>query len=252
MRFPWSRSRAVKSPGPSSTQRNGIDASAWLARAGALQAEGNLLDAIDAVTRANRLRREPDLEHRLVRLRHEAFTQIDRTSGPSSWPVIAPGDDLATTRPPVASPDELTPQLLSTAIWKHGCLHVRRLVPEDQVGLLVDGIDKAIAGFDAHASGLSASDTTPWFEPFVPRPGYSIGVKRKWVRDSGGVWTADSPRVLSDLVDTIDSVGLGQAIAAYFGERPALSVNKCTLRRVALDTKDANWHQDGAFLGDGI
>jgi hypothetical protein len=252
MRFPWSRSRSAKPPGPSSTEQDGIDASAWLERADELEAEGRLFDAIDALTRANRLRREPDLEHRLVRVRHEAFTQIDRTSGPSSWPVIAPGDDLAATRPPVASPDELTPQLLSTAIWKHGCLHVRRLVPEDRVGLLVDGIDRAIAGFDAHASGASADDTTPWFQPFTPRAEYSVGVKRTWVRDSGGVWTADSPRVLSQLVDTIDSVGLGRAINAYFGERPVLSVNKCTLRRVGLDPTNANWHQDGAFLGDGI
>ena len=28
-------------------------------------------------------------------------------------------------------------------------------------------------------------------------------------------------------------------IAAYLGERPAISVNKCTLRRVDPDTRDA-------------
>jgi hypothetical protein len=126
------------------------------------------------------------------------------------------------------------------------------LVPEDRVRRLVEGIDRAIAGFDEFASGKSAEETTPWFEPLQPRAEYSVGVKRKWVRESGGVWTADSPRVLSDLVDTIDSVGLGGAINAYFGERPVLSANKCTLRRVGLDPTKANWHQDGAFLGAGI
>jgi hypothetical protein len=41
-------------------------------------------------------------------------------------------------------------------------------------------------------------------------------------------------------------------ITAYLGERPVLSVNKCTLRRVGTEPGNANWHQDGAFLGDGI
>ena len=79
-----------------------------------------------------------------------------------------------------------------------------------------------------------------------------MGVKRSWVRDAGGVWTADSPRVLADLVDTLEAVGLAPLITAYLGERPVLSVNKCTLRRVGVEPGNANWHQDGAFLGEGI
>jgi hypothetical protein len=229
-----------------------LDAAGWMARADAVESEGRLLDAVDALTEANRLRRDPDVERRLVQLRHEAYWDLQRSAGASSWPVVMPGAALVTTGPPVVSPEDLSPELLSTGILKHGCLHVRRLVPEERVRLLVDGIDRALAGFDAHAAGASADETTPWFEPFKPRPNYSVGVKRTWVRDSGGVWTADSPRVLADLVDTIEAVGLGQAIIAYFGERPVMSVNKCTLRRVGLDPSNANWHQDGAFLGNGI
>jgi hypothetical protein len=229
-----------------------LDTPDWLARADALESEGKLLEAVDTLTEVDRLRRDPVLERRLVPLRHAAYHELRRSGGPSSWPVIAPGDDLPHPHPPVVSPEELTPELLSTGILRHGCVHIRRLVPEDRVRVLVEGIDRAIAGFDAHASGESTDETTPWFEPLTPRPEYSVGVKRKWVRESGGVWTADSPRVLSDLVDTIDAVGLGRAIGAYFGERPVLSVNKCTLRRVGLDPSNANWHQDGAFLGDGI
>jgi Phytanoyl-CoA dioxygenase (PhyH) len=231
---------------------DGHDTTSLLARADSLEADGNLVDAVDALTEANRAHRDPHIERRLVQLRHQAYWDLERSAGPSTWPVVPPGKDLVANGSPIVSAEELTPELLSTGILRHGCVHVRRLVPEHRVELLVDGIDRAIAGADAHSSHANTNETDPWFAPLKPRPEYSVGVKRKWVRDSGGVWTADSPRVLADLVDTIDSVGLGRAINAYFGERPVLSVNKCTLRRVGLDPTNANWHQDGAFLGDGI
>src|SRR5438477_48088 len=41
-------------------------------------------------------------------------------------------------------------------------------------------------------------------------------------------------------------------VAAYLGERPALSVEKCALRRADASLHPSTWHQDGAFLGLGI
>ena len=46
-------------------------------------------------------------------------------------------------------------------------------------------------------------------------------------------------------------IGLDGPLTGYLGERPALSVKKWTLRRVPI-TSGTNWHQDGAFLGQGI
>ncbi len=76
--------------------------------------------------------------------------------------------------------------------------------------------------------------------------------KRTSVREGGGAWTADSPRTLFDLTEIFDEVGLTSVVTGYLGERPALSVSKGTLRRVPLDTLNAEWHQDGAFLGKPI
>ena len=223
-----------------------------LARCDQLLAEGRPIEAIDVLTEANRLERDPEIERRLIGLRHEAFAHIDRSS-PPAWPVVAPGDELTAARPPVISPHELTAETLSTGILRHGCLHVRGLVPEAPVDRLVDGIDRAFAAFDAHAAGAPVGETTPWFEPFEPGPDYrfKLRVKRQWVRKGGGVWTADSPRVMFDFFDIMENTGLTKVITAYLGERPALSVDKSTLRRVG-ELTGTDWHQDGAFLGEGI
>jgi hypothetical protein len=241
----------------------GVDASELIARAEGLEAEGHLLDAVDVFAQANRLGRDTSVERRLVRLRHQAYGELTGAPGPSSWPVVPPGDQLVETGLPVIAPQQFTVETLSTGILRHGGLHVRRMVPEDEVACLRDGIDHAMSGFEDHASGASVQETSPWYEPFKPEPEYMTFFKRKrksvregvgrYRRDQrpSGVWTADSPRVLADLIETFNRVGLGTAIGAYFGERPVLSVPKCTLRRVPLNTT-GGWHQDGAFLGEGI
>jgi hypothetical protein len=57
--------------------------------------------------------------------------------------------------------------------------------------------------------------------------------------------------VLAELVDLLLAARIDEVLTEYLGERPALSVKKCTLRRVPVDS-GSDWHQDGAFLGDGI
>ena len=47
------------------------------------------------------------------------------------------------------------------------------------------------------------------------------------------------------------AAGLGELVGEYLGEWPALSAKKTSLRRARPDSP-TEWHQDGAFLGDGI
>lgn len=211
----------------------------------------SLLETIDALVSANRTHRDAEVERRLVRARHEAFVELDRSG-------LEPADaELGPEVPEVVDRDDLTPHALHSGILRHGSLHVRGVVPEHRVAELVDGIDRAIAGRDAFDGGADREETTPWFEPFRPHRSYpsimnrQLWNRRKWVREAGGVWAADSPRMLFELFETLDEVGLRDVITGYLGERPALAVDKCTLRRVPLDTS-TDWHQDGAFLGSGI
>jgi hypothetical protein len=228
-----------------------LDPSEALATAETLAVEGKPLEAIDLLQRANRVARDGDIERRLVRLRHDAFDHVDRSDPSSPWPPPIPDVLASAASPPAVGPDELTLDTLRGGIFGHGCLLVRHLVPEPRVDQLVEGIDRAFQAYEAHTAGAPTSETTPWFEPFKPGPGYSVGPKRKWTWEAGGVFVADSPRLMYDLLDTLEDVGLRRLIAAHFDERPLLSMNKSTLRRVPLDTS-SDWHQDGAFLGEGI
>jgi hypothetical protein len=230
----------------------GLDASEALVAANALADDGKLLEAIDVLQGANRPAGDAEVERRLVRLRYDAVAQIDGSGSAGPWPPPVPDALANADSPPAVAPDELTLDALRAGILGHGCLCVRRLVPQARVDQLVEGIDRTWRGFESHAAGAPSSETTPWFEPFMPVADFSLGVKRKLGWDAGAVMLADSPRMMYDLIETFEEVGLGELIGAHLGERPVLSMHKCTLRRVKPDLQDADWHQDGAFLGDGI
>ncbi|MDW3220237.1 MAG: phytanoyl-CoA dioxygenase family protein [Acidimicrobiales bacterium] len=215
-------------------------------RIDALRDAGDPVAALDAAIEALRGGADPALESLLVELRHEAFFQ----AAPPVPVAVEPepprprsGADL-----PELARDELTADALRDGIATHGCVLVRGLIDESEAGELRDGIDRTFAAFDDRQAGHRDPDDAPWFTPFTPSVGdYRIG-GRKFMRESGGVWTVDSPRMMFVLTELIERHGLGDLVADYLGERPALSANKCNLRRVPVDTQ-TNWHQDGAFLG---
>jgi hypothetical protein len=207
-------------------------------------------EAIEVLSDANRRDRDACIEQRLVRLRHEAFEPL-RHANPPPWP-----PPVSCHAPPGAPPEVglegLNGELLTSSILEAGCLLVRGLVPRSRVDELVDGIERAFNAYDAVEGGLPALEAVPWFERFSPLPKYQQhGIPRFWVRNGGGILAADSPRLLFDLLETMGEAGIPEVVAGHLGEWPALSVNKTTLRRVSKDT-DAQWHQDGSFLGTDI
>ncbi len=222
-----------------------------LDRALALEADGRVREAIDLLTEVNTRRRNPKVERELVGMRHRAFESIDRRPGFEQWPVSTADLFGADAQPPEVRAEDLSVELLRSGLVNHGCLIVRGLLRSDHVERLRDDIDAALDAARAHREGESSPATRQWWTPFKPSPGYSVGGGRQWIWEQGSVWAVDSPRSLFDLLATFNDVGLDDHIAGYLGERPALSVKKCTLRRVPADT-GTNWHQDGAFLGRGL
>lgn len=222
-----------------------------LAEAEQLASAERRLDAVALLTERNRAHRHPEIDRRLVQLRHSAFAELDRSGGLDSWPPSYPDPFPDETGPPEVGPEDLTPDVLGGALVNHGCLLVRGLVRQPHLDRLVEDIDRAFEASVRHQAGETPAQTYPWFTPFKADPGYNTGFGRQWVLDGGGVWTVDSPPAMFDLLEAFADVHLDEVLTGYLGERPALSVKKSTLRLVPTDT-GTDWHQDGAFLGEGI
>jgi hypothetical protein len=224
--------------------------------ADASEAEGDLRHAIGALSAANLLRRDSSIEARIVELRRHAFSRFERT--PLASDTAVPDLFAVSVKPPEIPVSALNVRELRSGIEHHGCLLVRGLVSNDTALRLRNDIDET---FKARELGGGA----PWFEPFDPE---APGLSRDRVLtqepfstkvSEGAIFAADSPRTLFDLLNSYEELGVPEILTEFFGERPALSVNKTVLRRLAANSylaatsrtggQPSLWHQDGAFLG---
>lgn len=208
------------------------------------------LARVAELTEANRANPDPNRERQLVRLRHEAFAEL-----PKVQPEPIPEPDFEAIRwvdgMPAVEPEQLSAGALRAGILEGGCLLIRGMVPRATTERLAEGIERSFAAREQSDSGDSSGDRG-WYEPLAIGGGaFNLARQRQWVTSAGGVWAADSPRMTFELIDLFAELGLVEVIGEYLGERPAASVNKWTLRRVSPGG-DADWHQDGAFLGEDI
>lgn len=58
--------------------------------------------------------------------------------------------------------------------------------------------------------------------------------------------------MLQRLIEFFASHGLGELLNGYFNAPPCLSLLKSVLHRIEPLQHPPEWHQDGAFMGDGI
>jgi hypothetical protein len=226
-----------------------------LAAAARLEAEGRSLDAVALLTEACRRAPAPEVQEALVGLRHRAWRALGGEQGPGAAPVpVEPGTRREDDGMPCVRGEELTAGRVAGALASHGALIVRGLVDPGQAAALAGGIDRCFDAKAAADEGAEAPATAPWYVPFEPEGEgrEAVGIGRKFLSGGSGVWLADSPRMMFDLLDTFEQAGARAVVTDFLGERPALSVNKGTLRRARPTVGTAWWHQDGAFLGRDI
>lgn len=223
-----------------------------IAEAERLEADEQFDDAIALLTAENEREPRQALEEQLLGLRNRAFYKHVSPSPEPVWPPKVDGGAPATHEIPETRLEGLTAAQLRTAIFTRGALIVRSVLDADEVASMSEAITSAFEAGERYFSG-GDNERSPWYAPFAPREGEIRDGARHFAWAGSGVLGPDSPRGFFRLVQIIKRHGLDQLIGGFLGERPALSVQKTTLRTVKpdLDTR-LGWHQDGAFLGKGI
>jgi len=191
----------------------------------------------------------------LARCRYLAYVAHPPAAQPArdgAWPPEVEDPFASVEGIPEITPDRLDALALAAGIRHHGALLVRGLLDEARVARLVSGVDRAMQACEAWHRGDYRSEDAAWYSRISLGKECAIVMGRGFGESAGGVWAADSPRMLQELIDTFEAVGVSKTIGDYFGERPMLSVGKSTLRRVPASQGIADWHQDGAFMGSDI
>jgi hypothetical protein len=221
-----------------------------------------LLAEIDALSHEHDVSRDPELARRILQLRHQAGLKLMERPAPEPPEYPAPAFDQLQneSKLPDVPCGQVTPELLRAAILRSGCLLIRGFIDQEDVPRLVDGIDRAWEARDAHAAG--GSTNSAYYEEFEPDARFDLAWDRGVMyRSESGLIGPDCPPAMLDVIESFDRAGLGSIAGGYLGEHPAISVNKCVLRRVNPNafqdelrrnpgSKHSHWHQDGAFLGE--
>lgn len=226
------------------------DVRAVLQHADDLTRAGSWDEAIRLLTATNRRQENAEIETRLVALRHRAYAEVVEASPAKPWPIPVQDHFADVTTIPEIPASELCVELIASAIQHHGSILVRGLINPTRAESIRQSIDEAFTGAAA-AADKPTFDPTPWYTHFKAdrSKGYRFGGgERSYATYGDGVHAVDSPRALFRQLDALAAVGFDKLLYEYFGERPALSAKKSTLRRTRPNAL-AGWHQDGAFLG---
>jgi hypothetical protein len=218
-----------------------------LRTAAALSAEGRALEAIDLLTRLNRSGRDRRIERQLVALRHAAFRELPTHAGRADWPPTLADPFPAAQDLPVVEAGELSAALVGGAITNHGCLRVNHLLDPSTIPQIIDQIDRAFEGRERLAKGANPDDVAPWYDPFWAGRDEADGFSSRFF-----IRVIDAPATMWEIIEQFTNQGVIDAVAEYFGERPSMIANKWVLRRAPHGADGTDFHQDGAFLGEGI
>jgi hypothetical protein len=225
---------------------------AKLAPARELMRQGRYDEAIAWMTSLRRAVPDEDAERLLAQCRYAAYVEHPPQGASEATRHVAMPDPFAGSDGiPEIPASWLDAQAMAAGITHHGAVLVRGLLSPDLATELAGDVKRAIDACAAwHARGETGDG--PWYARLPLREDCELAQARTWVEGGGGVWLADSPRMLFKLTELFAAIGIVDMVSTYFGERPMLSVGKSTLRCVPGSIRHADWHQDGAFMGADI
>ncbi|MEM7239781.1 MAG: hypothetical protein AAF501_18400 [Pseudomonadota bacterium] len=167
------------------------------------------------------------------------------------------------TPPPAALPEvdvrDLSITTLQSAMHHHGALIVRNIFDPRLARHYRNRIDEVMAA--ATELNTATKDGSPddrhtnskaQYMPLGKSSGMSRPKHFTFLGKSGAIETFLSPRTSQELLDSFERLGLRSMLQSYFQDEACLSFQKSVLRRAEPLTNPAEWHQDGAFMTEGI
>ena len=171
------------------------------AQAAQLTESGQWQEAIALLSEQNRLRPDVVQEKQLIDWRVQGFQHTAHPSPNTVWPPVFASDSsnafsLANGIPEITA-TQLNANTLGAAVQQHGSLLVRNLVPKNMLDALRDNIEQAVNTRNQRAAGEVIDSNNPYYSPSqYLNTHHKLGVGRKFIAETGGVWAADSPRGL--------------------------------------------------------
>ena len=230
------------------------DPAVALADAAELASSGRCLDAVAALTAANRARPDPAIERRLGRAAESGIRRARRerrtaARGPRPRPISSPGrTDSPRSRGASCPPTRCAAGSCVTAGSSSA-----GLIPAPRVAQLVDDIDRTFDAYD----GVPRRRRRRFADCAVVRA-VRARCRRQDRTDPavGTGWRRCAHRRVAALAvrRARGLRGGGSARAAHRLSRRATRARRRRSGRCAAcrSTSGTNWHQDGAFLGHGI
>ena len=221
--------------------------------ADACRAQGHHDEAIACLTAARRRHQDARLERLLATCRFEAYQAgVPVSTVPDRWAGDAADRFEHVEGIPEVQAGELDARTVAAGVRKHGALLVRGLFDTATAAMLAEGVKRSLDACQAWHDGGQGEFPDTWYSRLALPADCELGVARPWVEGNGGVWLADSPRMLYELTELLERRGITRVVSDYFGEPAMMSVGKSTLRCVPSTIRASDWHQDGAFMGTEI
>ncbi|MCV6597013.1 MAG: hypothetical protein OIF40_08030 [Mangrovicoccus sp.] len=201
---------------------------------------------------------------RLRDLRVQSGKLLDEgKAGSQAWrPQRETPPDLFTPGPgelPEVDLRDLSDATLRSAMHHHGALIIRNLFSPQVAEAFRLGIDKVRDAAAAHVAADEAGDAMErstiskgYFMPLGSASGKTRVKAHSFLGKSGAIETFLSPIVSQQLLDRFEILGLRRLLQNYFGDEPCVSYQKSVLRRAEPLEFPSEWHQDGAFMNQGI
>jgi len=168
-------------------------------------------------------------------------------AGRADWPpvYVDPFPGLVNAVPEICAAD-LTVDVVGGAVAHHGVLLIRGLLNNEQVAEV-----RAVQDRIKASSLLAPPRDREWYSPFDGKSKHEHALRIR-TQSRGGNWLADSPLGLTKVLRLLETVGVVDVLQEHFQERPAISLQKSTLRCVQPEPQSSGWHQDGSFLGKDV